>query len=59
MSEMREDGPKGKGIDPVSRLALLFLLVNLSLVEIKLALSYVSGSGRPRSGCSRPRFKKR
>ena len=31
-------------MDPVSRLALLSLLVNLSLVGIKLTLSYISGS---------------
>jgi len=32
------------GADPVSRLALFSLLVNLSLVGIKLTLSYLSGS---------------
>jgi divalent metal cation (Fe/Co/Zn/Cd) transporter len=32
------------GTDPVSRVAVLSFLVNLSLVGIKLALSYVSGS---------------
>lgn len=37
-------GGKEKKMDPVSRLALLSLLVNLSLVGIKLALSYISGS---------------
>ncbi len=35
---------KGKGMDPVSRVAVFSLLVNLSLVGIKLALSYISGS---------------
>jgi len=39
-----DTGPAKKGLDPVSKIALLSLLVNLSLVGIKLVLSYVSGS---------------
>jgi len=38
------DAGAGRGGDPVSRLALLSLLVNLSLVGIKLVLSHLSGS---------------
>jgi cation diffusion facilitator family transporter len=44
MDESRDSGSGGTGMDPVSRLALLSLLVNLSLVGIKLSLSYISGS---------------
>jgi cation diffusion facilitator family transporter len=40
----RDAVPGGKGMDPVSRVAVLSLLVNLSLVGIKLTLSYISGS---------------
>lgn len=35
---------EGARIDPVSRIALLSLLVNLSLVGIKPLLSHLSGS---------------
>ncbi len=44
MDGSRDAGPAGRGMGPVSRIALLSLLVNLSLVGIKLTLSYVSGS---------------
>jgi len=44
MDDIRDAGAKEKRMDPVSRLAHLSLLVNLSLVGIKLGLSYVSGS---------------
>ncbi len=42
--ESRDSGSGGTGKDPVSRLAVFSLLVNLSLVGIKLLLSEISGS---------------
>ena len=44
ISEIAEGGQERRRIDPVSRLAVFSLLVNLSLVGIKLILSHLSGS---------------
>jgi divalent metal cation (Fe/Co/Zn/Cd) transporter len=44
MDESHDSGLCGTGMDPVSRLAVFTLLVNLFLVGIKLALSYIPGS---------------
>ncbi len=44
ISEIAEGGQERRRIDPVSRLAVFSLLVNLSLVGIKFLLSEISGS---------------
>jgi len=44
MDKSHDSGSGGTGMDPVSRLAVFSLLVNLFLVGIKLALSYIPGS---------------
>jgi hypothetical protein len=44
MDESHDSGSDGTGMDPVSRLAVFTLLVNLFLVGIKLLLSEISGS---------------